>query len=60
MRDKERRAFVRGENLALGRFLNVEHLAAWSRHYHCEACGFRCTSPGDIWDHTLACGASDA
>lgn len=52
--DTARRAFVRRENNALGRFLNVDNLAGWQREYRC-ACGFRCYAPGDIWDHALSC-----
>ncbi len=51
---EQRRAFVRAENIKLGRFLDVEDLVGWRRQYRCD-CGFRCYAPGDIWDHTLTC-----
>lgn len=53
----DRRSFVRSENLHLGRFLDAEHLVGWHRSYRCECCGFRCTSPGEMWDHVLVCQA---
>lgn len=52
-----RRSFVRAENLRLGRFLDeggVGLLVGWRRTYLCE-CGFRCSSPGEIFDHSQAC-----
>lgn len=49
-----RRAFVRKENEKLGKFLNVEALKGWGRWYRCD-CGFRCNSPGDIFDHSKQC-----
>lgn len=50
-----RRAFVHAETIALGRFLGADEVAGWSRTYRCD-CGYRCTAPGDIWDHAQACG----
>jgi hypothetical protein len=54
-----RRAFVRSENNALGRFLEVDHLVGWQRSYSCE-CGFRCNAPGEIYDHTISGCATEA
>ncbi len=51
---QRRRAFVRAETLRLGRFLDESDVVAWGRSYRCD-CGFSCTSPGEIWDHTLGC-----
>ena len=57
----ERRAFIRAETTRLGAFLDVDakELVGWSRSYRC-GCGFRCTTPGDIWDHSLTCRAAPA
>ncbi len=51
-----RRTFVNGETMRLGRFLDLDDrlLVGWRRSYRCE-CGLRCTSSGDISDHTLRC-----
>jgi hypothetical protein len=60
MTDANRRAFVRQENIRLGRFLDVADLKSWQRTYKC-ACGFTCYAPGDIFDHSAVCadGASE-
>lgn len=52
--ETRRRAFVRSENIKLGKFLEVEDLVRWSREYRC-GCGFRCNAPGEIFDHSIAC-----
>lgn len=56
-RDPRRRAFVNRENDILGRFLGADDqrvIIGWRRHYRC-ACGFACTAPGAIFDHTARC-----
>ena len=55
----KRRAFVRSENIKLGKFLEVEDLVRWLREYRC-GCGFRCTAPGEIFDHSIACPQEQA
>lgn len=47
-----RRAFVRSETNALGRFLGDSDgtLVGWDRTYRCE-CGFVCHSAQEIFDH---------
>lgn len=59
--DQDRRAFTRAENLHLGAFLDAggADLVGWSRGYRCD-CGFRCSAPGDIYDHSLTCKADAA
>lgn len=59
--DQDRRAFSRSENLHLGAFLDDggSDIVWWSRSYRCD-CGFRCTAPGDIYDHSLACDSGSA
>jgi hypothetical protein len=50
-----RRDFVSAETEHLGAFLgDSAFLVGWSRSYRCD-CGFRCTAPGDIYDHSLVC-----
>lgn len=56
----ERRAFIDHENEHLGRFLEpaAEQLIGWRRRYRCE-CGFTCTAPGDLFDHTRNCEGAE-
>lgn len=58
MSDPARRAFVHRETIVLGRFLDAPLVVGWSRSYRCD-CGFTCRSPGEIWDHTQGCRATE-
>lgn len=59
MSKDDRRAFVRAENLVLGRFLDVPDLVGWRRAYRCD-CGFTCHAPGEIHDHVQTCRGKKA
>ena len=54
-----RRDFSIAETLRLGRFIadSIDRpVVGWHRFYRCE-CGATFRGPGEVWDHTRACGS---